>query len=98
MKRFKIPIVIGSIIIILFFVNLRFDLIDRVSVQFSSEKYAEFISEIDYEKVPSKANLLYSEAFLKNDKLRRNQYLSDLENGKAKINSSVTFPYEIVHK
>ena len=50
MKRFKIPIVIGSIIIILFFVNLRFDLIDRVSVQFSSEKYAEFISEIDYEK------------------------------------------------
>ena len=50
MKRFKIPIIIGSIVIILFFVNLRFDLIDRVSVQFSSEKYAEYISEIDYEK------------------------------------------------
>ena len=55
-------------------------------------------SEIDYEKVPSKANLIYSEAFLKNDKERRNKYLKDLEEGNAKINSSVTYPYEIVHK
>lgn len=50
MKKIKIPIIIGLIIIILFFVNLRFDLIDRVLVQFSSEKYAEYVSEIDYEK------------------------------------------------
>ena len=55
-------------------------------------------SEIDYEKVPSKANLIYSRAFLKNDEERRRIYLNDLKEGKVKINSSTTFPYEIVHK
>ncbi len=50
MKRFKIPIIIGLVVIILVVVNLRFDLIDRIIVQFSSEKYAEYVSEMDYEK------------------------------------------------
>ncbi len=50
MKMFKIPIIIGLVVIILFFINLRFDLIDRIIVQFSSEKYAEYVSEMDYEK------------------------------------------------
>lgn len=50
MKKYKIPIIICLIVIILFFVNLRFDLIDRIIVQFSSEKYSEFVSEMDYEK------------------------------------------------
>ena len=50
MKRFKIPIIIGLVVIILVVVNLRFDLIDRIIVQFSSEKYAEYVSETDYEE------------------------------------------------
>lgn len=50
MKKFKIPIIIGLIVIILVVVNLRFDLIDRIIVQFSSEKYAEYVSEMDYEE------------------------------------------------
>ena len=50
MKKFKIPIIIGLIVIVLFFVNLKFDLIDRIIVQFSSEKYAEYVSEMNYEK------------------------------------------------
>ncbi len=50
MKKFKIPIIIGLVVIILVVVNLRFDLIDRIIVQFSSEKYAEYVSEMDYEK------------------------------------------------
>ena len=49
MKKFKIPIIIGLVVIILVVVNLRFDLIDRIIVQFSSEKYAEYVSEMDYE-------------------------------------------------
>lgn len=53
---------------------------------------------IDYNFVPSKANLLYKNAFLRNDKERRLEYLENLNNGKAKINSSVCFPHEIVHK
>ena len=50
MKKFRNPIIIGLTVIILFLVNLRFNLTDRVLMQFSSEKYAEYVSEIDYEK------------------------------------------------
>ncbi len=50
MKKLKIPIIIGLVVIILVVVNLRFDLIDRIIVQFSSEKYAEYVSEMDYEE------------------------------------------------
>lgn len=54
MKKFKIPIIIGLVVIILVVVNLRFDLIDRIIVQFSSEKYAEYVSEMDYEEAQLK--------------------------------------------
>lgn len=55
-------------------------------------------SEIDYEAVPSKANLIYKKAFLKHDELRRREYLDKLAQGEAKINSSAAFPHDIVHK
>lgn len=57
-------------------------------------------SAIDYNKVPSKANLLYRNAFLKHDQERRIQYLEDLKNGKegVKINASTNFPHDIVHQ
>ena len=55
-------------------------------------------SEIDYETVPSCANLKYKNAFLRNDEARRREYLGKLEKGEAKINSSVAFPCDIVHK
>ena len=54
--------------------------------------------EINYEAVPSRANLLYSEAFYRNDRERRSEYLEDLAKGKKKINSGVLFPHEIVGK
>lgn len=53
---------------------------------------------IDYERVPSKANLIYNNAFLRHDTERRSSYLDALTKGTAKVNSSVTFPYEIMHK
>lgn len=52
---------------------------------------------IDYEAVPSKANLKYNAAFLRNDEARRREFLGKLENGEAKINSSANFPCDIVH-
>ena len=55
-------------------------------------------SEINYEAVPSKANLIYKKAFLKHDEARRLEYLAKLQKGEVKINSSVSFPHEIVHK
>lgn len=54
--------------------------------------------KIDYEKVPSCANLLYNKAFLKNDTERRREFLSSLKKGEAKINAGVLFPHDIVHK
>ena len=56
--------------------------------------------DIDYSAVPSKANLIYKDAFLRHDNERRNKFLNELLNGKdgVKINSSVCFPHDIVHK
>lgn len=55
-------------------------------------------SKIDYTKVPSKANLLYKNCFLKHDANRLKEYIDNLANGKTTINSSVCFPHDIVHK
>ena len=54
--------------------------------------------DIHYEAVPSKANLNYSNAFMRHDKERRVAYLESLKNGEAKINSKVLAPYEIISK
>ena len=57
-------------------------------------------SEINYNTVPSMANLKYKNAFLKHDKARRKKYLEDLAkpDSGAKINSSAAFPCDIVNK
>lgn len=54
--------------------------------------------DIDYSKVPSKANLLYENAFYRHDAERREKYLEDLKNGNTKINANSMFLYDIVHK
>lgn len=53
---------------------------------------------IDYSTVPSRANLFYNNAFLRNDKERRELYLDSLQKGETKINASVLFPHDIVSK
>lgn len=53
--------------------------------------------DISYESVPSKAGLLYHNAFVRHDGHRYQEYLSDVASGKAKMNSDTLFPYEIVH-
>ena len=57
-------------------------------------------SKVDYNAVPSKANVLYRNAFMKHDKERRNKYLELLKSGDdtVKINSSQSFPCDLVHK
>lgn len=52
--------------------------------------------KIDYEKVPSRANLIYNSAFLRHDESRRRNFLEAVNRGEKKINSSVVYPYEIV--
>ena len=48
---------------------------------------------IDYSIVPSKANLKYSKAFLRNDYDRYTEYISKVNKGEAKINASTLYPY-----
>lgn len=64
-----------------------------IEVKMSAKQW----SEIDYEAVPSKANIKYNGAFLRNDESRRRAYLGALEKGEAKINASANFPSDIVH-
>lgn len=68
--------------------------LDVVEVKMSSKEW----SEINYETVPSKANLIYANAFIRNDSDRRREYLRSLAKGEVKINASVTQPHEIVNK
>ena len=70
------------------------DYLEVVETRMSSDNW----QAIDYEKVPSKANLIYNKAFLRHDAERRSSYLDALTKGTAKVNSSVAFPYEIMHK
>lgn len=68
--------------------------LDVVECKMSSKEWFA----INYEHVPSMANLKYKDAFLKNDEARRRKYLETLKTGEAKINSSACFPYDIVSK
>lgn len=52
---------------------------------------------IDYAKVPSRANLLYANAFNTHDYARRNEYLDSLKKGETKINAQALFLHDIIH-
>lgn len=68
--------------------------IDVVEVKMSNKKWGE----INYSAVPSRANLIYYSAFLRNDKERRQEFLKSVKKGEVKINSGVLFPPDIVEK
>ena len=68
--------------------------LDVVEVKMSSKRW----ESIKYEAVPSRANLIYNSAFLRNDEIRRREYLGRLEKGETKINASTLYPHDIVHK
>lgn len=67
--------------------------LDVAEVKMSSKRW----SEIDYEAVPSRANLVYNKAFLRNDEERRRAFLCSLKSGEKKIHAGVLYPHDIVH-
>lgn len=66
--------------------------IDVVERKMCSKEF----NTINFEKVPSKATLLYRKAFHKQDGERYRAYLASVEKGEAKINAGVLYPYDIV--
>ena len=68
--------------------------LDVTEVKMSGNEW----DKIDYEKVPSRANVIYRDAFARHDVARREQYLTALSKGEAKINAATLFPHEIFQK
>ena len=68
--------------------------LDVVEVKASAKNW----SAVDYERVPSMANIKYGKAFLRNDPERRRAFLEKLEKGEAKINASACFPSDIAYQ
>lgn len=54
--------------------------------------------KIDYNKITSKNNLLYANAFKKHDEDRYLEHISKVISGEATINVGKLFPYEIVRR
>lgn len=70
--------------------------LDVVEQKMSAKQW----EEIDYNAVPSQANLKYKNAFLRNDEERRREYLRKLQRGESdvKINAGTLYPHQIVGK
>jgi hypothetical protein len=66
--------------------------LDVVEVKMTANKW----DAINYEAVPSIANVNYRTAFMRHDNERRTAFLSALEKGEVKINASTNFPHDIV--
>ncbi len=68
--------------------------INVVEVNMSTKNYGGIV----YPEVPSRAMNIYRNAFKRNDEDRFNEFLKRVEEGEAKINSSVLYPYDITEK
>lgn len=54
--------------------------------------------EIEYSSVPSRAMMIYRNAFTKHDEDRYSAYINKAVNGEAKINASTLYPYDLIEK
>lgn len=65
-----------------------------VESQMSANKWGE----INYPSVPSRASMIYRDAFKRHDGERYNDFINKATKGEAKINSSTLYPYDLVEK
>ncbi|MEC0031190.1 DUF2828 family protein [Bacillus cereus] len=68
--------------------------IDIVESKMSSNQW----ENIEYGKLPSRAGMIYRNAFYRQDEERYDAYVQSLTKGEAKINANTLYPHEIVSK
>lgn len=65
---------------------------DVIETKMSSNSW----EDINYSHTPSVASARYQSAFLRNDEVRYRGFLSEVEDGTAKINAGAVYPHDIV--
>lgn len=55
-------------------------------------------NEIKYPEVPSRAMMIYRNAFKRHDEARYTDFINKAVTGEAKINSSTLYPYDLIEK
>lgn len=76
---------------LLSFIRNKIDIVER---KMSAKKWAE----ISYQKVPSRASMIYRKSFYKNDEVRYSDFISKVEKGEVAIKASTLYPYDLVDK
>jgi len=65
-----------------------------VEVDMSAKRWGE----ISYPAVPSRAAMIYRNAFARHDGERYQAFLEAVRAGQAEINAGTLYPYELVHR
>lgn len=68
--------------------------LEVVETQMSANRW----SEIEYSAVPSRASMIYRNAFRRHDEDRYDEFINKAVRGEVKINSSTLYPYDLVEK
>lgn len=86
---------------------LKYDVYDFKRMVIKLRRYLDVVeskmatnrwSEINYSHVPSRASMIYRDAFLRHDPDRYQEFIQKVANGEAKINTSTLYPYDIISR
>lgn len=70
----------------------------RAEIKLIENNLRERDYSFNYSQIPSLAMAKYNKAFKRNDEDRYSKYLQDVQEGKAKINTQVLTPFDIIRK